>query len=133
MVLRCLVLWQLTPRFTFLLIPHVADPIFYAQPVLFTMCFGNELFFVSLYLMKYDHTPLSALFPPVLFSALPSSAQYYAAHISYAQWLALISAPISLGKNIVNVVQAWKASKILVGVDLAERAKERAIQIGRKR
>ena len=97
------------------------------------MCFGNELFFVSLYLMKYDHTPLSALFPPVLFSALPTSAQYYATHISYAQWLALLSAPISLGKNIVNVVQAWKASKVLVGVDLAERAKERAIQMGRKR
>lgn len=83
--------------------------------------------------MKYDHTPLSALFPPVLFSALPSSAQYYATRMSYAQLLALISAPISLGKNIVNVVQAWKASKVLVGVDLAERAKERAIQMGRKR
>ena len=97
------------------------------------MCFGNELFFVALYLMKYDHTPLTALFPPALLSALPSSVQYYAARISYAQWLALISAPISLGKNIVNVVQAWKASKVLVGVDLAERAKERAIQLGRKR
>lgn len=97
------------------------------------MCFGNELFFVSLYLMKYDHTPLSALFPPVLLSALPPSTQYYVAHVSYAQWLALISAPISLGKNIVNVVQAWKASKVLVGVDLAERAKERAIQEGRKK
>ena len=83
--------------------------------------------------MKYDHTPLSTLIPPVIFSALPPSAQYYVAHISYAQWLALISAPISFGKNIVNVVQAWKASKILVGVDLAERAKERAIQQGRKR
>jgi len=83
--------------------------------------------------MKYDHTPLSALFPPVLLSALPPSTQYYVAHVSYAQWLALISAPISLGKNIVNVVQAWKASKVLVGVDLAERAKERAIQEGRKK
>jgi CDP-diacylglycerol--inositol 3-phosphatidyltransferase len=97
------------------------------------MCFGNELFFVSLYLMKYDQTPLSALIPPVIFSALPPSVQYHIARISYAQWLALISAPISLGKNIVNIVQAWKASKILVGVDLAERAKERAIQEGRKR
>jgi CDP-diacylglycerol--inositol 3-phosphatidyltransferase len=47
--------------------------------------------------------------------------------------LALISAPISLGKKIVNIVQAWKASKVQVGVDLAERAKERTIQLGRKR
>ena len=96
------------------------------------MCFGNELFFVSLYLMKYDHTPLSALLPSVLFSTLPSSTQYYFARVSYAQWLALLSAPISFGKNIVNVVQAWKASKVLVGVDLAERAKERAIREGRR-
>jgi CDP-diacylglycerol--inositol 3-phosphatidyltransferase len=28
-------------------------------------------------------------------------------------------------KNIINFVQLWKASKILVGVDLAERAKTR--------
>jgi CDP-diacylglycerol--inositol 3-phosphatidyltransferase len=28
-------------------------------------------------------------------------------------------------KNIINMVQLWKASKILVGVDLAERAKAR--------
>ncbi|KAH9926229.1 CDP-alcohol phosphatidyltransferase-domain-containing protein [Fomitopsis serialis] len=37
----------------------------------------------------------------------------------------LVCAPICATKNIVNVVQLWKASKILVGVDLAERAKAR--------
>ncbi|KAG1756510.1 CDP-alcohol phosphatidyltransferase-domain-containing protein [Suillus paluster] len=63
---------------------------------LFFMCAGNELFFVSLYLMK---------------------------------WLVAIpSAFVCVGKNIINLVQLWKASKILVGVDLAERAIAREVQ-----
>ena len=36
-----------------------------------------------------------------------------------------ISFPVSALKNIINIVQLWKASKILVGVDLVERAKAR--------
>lgn len=32
-------------------------------------------------------------------------------------------------KNVINVVQLWKASKILVGVDLAERAAARAAKL----
>lgn len=75
------------------------------------MCAGNELFFVALYLMKWAPTPLGL---PGLLDGL-----------SLAHVLALISAPICLTKNIINVVQLWKASKILVGVDLAERAKAR--------
>lgn len=33
--------------------------------------------------------------------------------------------PVFFYKNVVNVVQLWKASKILVGIDLSDRAKER--------
>jgi CDP-diacylglycerol--inositol 3-phosphatidyltransferase len=40
--------------------------------------------------------------------------------------MATLTFPIFLLKNIINVVQLWKASKILVGVDLAERAAARA-------
>jgi CDP-diacylglycerol--inositol 3-phosphatidyltransferase len=40
--------------------------------------------------------------------------------------MALMTFPIFAIKNIINVVQLWKASKILVGVDLAERAAARA-------
>jgi CDP-diacylglycerol--inositol 3-phosphatidyltransferase len=36
-----------------------------------------------------------------------------------------VSFPICFAKNVINVVQLWKASKMLVGVDLAERAKAR--------
>ena len=39
--------------------------------------------------------------------------------------MTLLCFPICFTKNVVNVVQLWKASKILVGVDLAERAKAR--------
>ena len=74
--------------------------------MLFFMCAGNEMFFVSLYLMKWTQT--------TVWSGL-----------TLAQIFAYICFPVFVTKNIINVVQLWKASKILVGVDLAERAKER--------
>ena len=43
-------------------------------------------------------------------------------NLTYPQLMALVTFPIFAIKNIINVVQLWKASKILVGVDLAERA-----------
>jgi CDP-diacylglycerol--inositol 3-phosphatidyltransferase len=49
----------------------------------------------------------------------------FIATVSWPHLLALITFPICFGKNVINVVQLWKASKMLVGVDLAERAKER--------
>jgi len=45
--------------------------------------------------------------------------------LTWPELVALICFPISALKNIINVVQLWKASKILVGVDLVERAKSR--------
>ncbi|PPQ63084.1 hypothetical protein CVT24_005939 [Panaeolus cyanescens] len=77
---------------------------------LFFVCAGNELFFVCLYLMRWTTTPIS----PALLG-----------HLTYPQLMAYLTAPIFLLKNIINVVQLWKASKILVGVDLAERAAAR--------
>ena len=62
-------------------------------------CAGNELFFVALYLIKWNQP-----------WAIP---------------LAYCAAPFCFIKNVVNMVQLWKSSKILVGVDLAERAIER--------
>jgi CDP-diacylglycerol--inositol 3-phosphatidyltransferase len=79
--------------------------------ILFFMCAGNEMFFVSLYLMPWIHTPIS--FPSYLTS------------FTWPQVLALVAFPVCLTKNIINLVQLWKASKILVGVDLAERAAAR--------
>ena len=45
--------------------------------------------------------------------------------LTWPELIALLCFPVSVLKNIVNIVQLWKASKILVGVDLAERAKAR--------
>jgi len=81
---------------------------------LFLICAGNELFFVALYLMKWVHTPIG----------LGAYASYapFLTDVTYPQAMALLSFPICFTKNIINLVQLWKASKILVGVDLAERA-----------
>lgn len=65
--------------------------------------------------MKWVHTPLSESFG--ITGALAS--------YTWPQLMALICFPICALKNFVNLVQLWKASKILVGVDLAERAKAR--------
>jgi CDP-diacylglycerol--inositol 3-phosphatidyltransferase len=81
---------------------------------LFFICAGNELFFVALYVMKWVDTPIGLGALPPLVSSL-----------SYAQAVALASFPICFTKNVINLVQLWKASKILVGVDLAERASAR--------
>lgn len=47
---------------------------------------------------------------------------------TYPELLAVPTFFIFALKNIINVVQLWKASKILVGVDLAERAAARIAQ-----
>ncbi|KAH9951921.1 phosphatidylinositol synthase [Amylocystis lapponica] len=83
---------------------------------LFVMCAGNELFFVALYLMKWIHTPLS--------ESLGLNTGYLSG-FTWAEALALLCLPICAIKNIINLVQLWKASKILVGVDLAERVAAR--------
>ncbi|KAI6150342.1 CDP-diacylglycerol-inositol 3-phosphatidyltransferase [Pisolithus tinctorius] len=88
---------------------------------LFFMCAGNELFFVSLYLMKWIQTPLSASLPSPLVSHFPA----FLLSLTWPAVMAILTFPVCLIKNVINVVQLWKASKILVGVDLAERAAER--------
>ncbi|KAL5529241.1 hypothetical protein ACEPAG_5226 [Sanghuangporus baumii] len=77
---------------------------------LFIFCAGNELFYVALYLMKWDHSPTGI----ALLGDMPWARLLF--YSTFLFWLV---------KNIVNAVQLWKASKILVGVDLAERAKAR--------
>jgi CDP-diacylglycerol--inositol 3-phosphatidyltransferase len=89
------------------------------------MCAGNELFFVALYLIKWDHTPVRTLLPdslvisPLFLRLFASNG--YLVRLTLAQLFAGLTFPIALGKNIINIVQAWKASKVLVGVDLRER------------
>jgi len=77
------------------------------------VCAGNELFFVSLYLIKWVSTPIGF------------TSHYFQA-LTWPHLTALWTFPIFALKNVINMVQLWKASKILVGVDLAERVAERA-------
>ncbi|KAI6131815.1 phosphatidylinositol synthase [Pisolithus thermaeus] len=88
---------------------------------LFFICAGNELFFVSLYLMKWIQTPISASLPSPLVLHLPALLL----SLTWPAVMAILTFSVCLTKNVINVVQLWKASKILVGVDLAERAAAR--------
>jgi CDP-diacylglycerol--inositol 3-phosphatidyltransferase len=77
-------------------------------------CFCNELFFVCLYLNASVRTPiLSSAW--VLSSPLieyPNLAKF-AASITWPQLIGLINFPLCFGKQIINVVQFWKASKVV--------------------
>lgn len=84
------------------------------------MCAGNEAFFVALYLAKWVETPVITLSLSFL------SSQPIA--LTWPILIAIFCLPISFMKNVINMVQLWKASKILVGVDLAERANARRAQ-----
>lgn len=53
----------------------------------------------------------------VLFSAIRD--------LTWPQLLGAITLPICAAKQVINCVQFWKAAKVLVGVDLAEREKAR--------
>ncbi|KAF7336724.1 CDP-diacylglycerol--inositol 3-phosphatidyltransferase [Mycena venus] len=82
--------------------------------VLFVVCAGNECFYISLYLMKWTATPID----------LPSLMPW-ASGWTYAEMFAACTSPVWALKNVFNVIQLWKASKILVGVDIAERKRKR--------
>ncbi|KIJ44018.1 hypothetical protein M422DRAFT_228628 [Sphaerobolus stellatus SS14] len=103
---------------------------FYYDPVkLFLICAGNELFFVALYLMKWESQPIG-IRP---YTILPFDLPAFLAEVTWAQLLACCTFPICVLKNFINLVQLWKASKILVGVDLAERATAREAREESKR
>ncbi|RDB21505.1 CDP-diacylglycerol--inositol 3-phosphatidyltransferase [Hypsizygus marmoreus] len=69
---------------------------------------------VSRILWLYYNDSRTLFFQPI---GLP----YVLSELTHAQALAIVSFPICFLKNVINLVQLWKASKILVGVDLAER------------
>ncbi|KIY50940.1 phosphatidylinositol synthase [Fistulina hepatica ATCC 64428] len=95
--------------------------LYYSPVRLFIICSGNELFFVALYLIKWVKTPIGLDFLPPELSWL-----------SWPQLMAYLMFPICALKNVINLVQLWKAAKILVGVDLAERARARDSKINGK-
>jgi len=81
--------------------------------VLFLVCFFDQVFYVALYLMKWTTKPIGLL------EAIP-----WVSGLTYAQ-LAFWTSPVCVLKNVYNIIQLWKASKILVGVDIAERKRKR--------
>ncbi|KKY14901.1 putative cdp-diacylglycerol-inositol 3-phosphatidyltransferase pis [Phaeomoniella chlamydospora] len=120
------------------------------RTVLFIFCALNELFFIGLYLLSFS----SPLLVPTLVApsgdvqmmkpgipASPSGSSLFvvpgsAAYLemqrankldSTIPWIITgISAPIMLGKQIINVIQLVKASRWLAEGDVAARAKARA-------
>ncbi|KAF8343939.1 CDP-diacylglycerol-inositol 3-phosphatidyltransferase [Cantharellus anzutake] len=99
---------------------------FYYNPLnLFLICAGNELFFIALYLIKkWETSPIGEPFRSLALG-FPYRYQAHVADITWPQLLAVLTSGVCFLKNIINVVQLWKASKILVGLDIAERASRR--------
>lgn len=115
---------------------------------LFFVCACNELFYVCLYLNAFYTKPLlstnfinnlihlvsgpSASHPETAwklahtFPRFTTGLIWFLRQLTWPQVAAMFTGPVCLLKNIINVVQFWKASKILVGLDLHERAAARA-------
>ncbi|KAI0079954.1 phosphatidylinositol synthase [Panus rudis PR-1116 ss-1] len=98
--------------------------LYYNPTLLFLICAGNEMFFVALYLMKWVHIPLWHSL-----GLSPSTSLIFS--LTWPQLMAYLCGPVCALKNVINLVQLWKASKILVGVDLAERASAREEEISK--
>lgn len=81
-------------------------------------CFCNELFFVCMYLNAFIQTPISSVVLPelVVKTGLDKIAPCLlrgAANLTWPQFVAALNFPLCAGKQIINVVQFWKASKIV--------------------
>jgi CDP-diacylglycerol--inositol 3-phosphatidyltransferase len=114
---------------------HNATDLLLFQRTLFFFCFCNELFFVCLYLNAFYSKPLIS--PDLSVSALilrglsvassPETAWKIATYfpkasnmlvwfirqVTWPQVVAILTGPVCFGKNIINCVQFWKASKIV--------------------
>ncbi|KAF2112715.1 CDP-alcohol phosphatidyltransferase-domain-containing protein [Lophiotrema nucula] len=113
--------------------------------VLFTFCALNELFFIGLYLLSFSSPYLSPTLlqspgnPASLSVGTPAAPErsmlftspWSAGAMEYARankmdstvpWiLAVISFPVMVGKQIINVIQLVKASRWLATGDIEER------------
>jgi len=107
---------------------------------LFVFCFANELFFVCLYMAGAASTPkpIHSAFPVSLFidpldlARMTPQSIWWILSYSWPFIGAVLCFPIMMAKQIINVVQFWKASKILVGVDLVERQLAREVAAGKR-
>jgi CDP-diacylglycerol--inositol 3-phosphatidyltransferase len=83
--------------------PYLLTLYYTSKPVLFTMCAGNELFYVTLYLLNF-----------------------------YDSWfwkfLAIICFPIALAKWAMALLQGTTAARNLANIDLSEREAQAKIQ-----
>lgn len=90
------------------------------------MCAGNELFFVALYVMHAYTTPLGLdsilhQLPSSALELLPAAVFKQVALLTWPEVVAAVTLPVCFVKQVINCVQFWKASKVLVESDQEER------------
>jgi len=81
---------------------------------------------VALYVAHTYSTPLGLkpllhLLPHSVTDLLPIMWYHSLENITWPQVVALITFPVMAGKQVINCVQFWKASKLLVEADQEER------------
>jgi len=98
------------------------------QRTLFLVCAGNELFFVCLYLIKWYTKPIGIdpltilpILPRSLLSSIPVSIWAVLRYLTWPQLLAFVTFPVCALKQVINVVQFYKAAILLVTLDREER------------
>lgn len=84
---------------------------------LFIFCLANETFFFCLYLNVFWTNSIAQSLPFLLTLThklgFPVMVGWVLENVSWPQLIAGITFPICAGKQVINVVQFWKASKIV--------------------
>jgi CDP-diacylglycerol--inositol 3-phosphatidyltransferase len=88
------------------------------------LCWGNESFFIMLYLLhnwEGPYVPIGPLAPFVsdYMKMGPDNT------ITLVRLAILISFPVMAYKQLMNIIQLWQASKDIVALDDAERSKKK--------
>lgn len=102
--------------------------LFLLQIILFTFCAGNELFFIALFLLTESAGPTGKWrnlhVTLYLISSLSLSlvVLIYGYNRGLFEILAFITFPISLMKNLINILQMFYAAKNIASHDVARRA-----------
>lgn len=85
---------------------HPFLKLYYSKPILFTLCAANDSFFCCLYMMYHQR-------------------DFLIIYDNKGLWevLALILLPLTMFKQLTNIIQLIEASKDLVAIDVKERRK----------
>jgi CDP-diacylglycerol--inositol 3-phosphatidyltransferase len=111
--------------------PYLLRLYYTSKPILFTMCAGNELFYITMYLINfYDSCKLDNLLHVKRNQKRNRGIITFTFFFILVFWklLAFVCFPIAVAKWLMAILQGVTAAKNLALIDLSERQAGEKIQ-----